>query len=162
MIISIVVAMDENCVIGANGALPWHLPADLQHFRSITMGKPIVMGRRTHQAIGRALPGRKNIVVTRDRDFQAPGSVIVRSLEEAFVEAGQVDEVMVIGGAELYAQTLVHADRIYLTEVHADVGGDVVFPPYDVGQWHEVQRAAFPNDDRNPIAYSFVILERRP
>lgn len=148
-------------MIGANGALPWHLSADLRHFRSITMGKPIVMGRKTHEAIGRPLPGRTNIVVTRDDEFKARGCIVVHSLEEALAEAGQVEEVMIIGGAELYQQVLNRAHRIYLTEVHAEVGGDVVFPPYDASEWQEVHRAVFPRDDRDPYAYSFVVLERR-
>lgn len=161
MRISLVVAMDRTRAIGAGGTLPWHLPADLRHFRDITMGKPIIMGRRTHDSIGRALPGRRNIVVTRNRDWPVPkGCEAAHSLEEALTLAGDAAEVMVIGGAALYRCALPLAQRIYLTEVHTEVGGDVHFPPLDPQEWREsarVQRAA---DERNPYPCSFVILER--
>lgn len=161
MRISLVVAMDRQRVIGAGGALPWHLPADLKHFREITMGKPIVMGRRTYESINRALPGRRNIVVSRNPAWPAPpGCERAHSLEHAVQLAGAADEVMVIGGAALYRAALPRAQRIYLTEVHATVDGDVHFPPISPEQWRETERVERPADDRNPYSCSFVVLER--
>lgn len=161
MRISLVVAMDRMRAIGAGGTLPWHLPADLRHFREITMGKPIIMGRRTHDSIGRALPGRRNIVVTRNREWPAPaGCEVAHSLEEALALAGAASEVMVIGGAALYRCALPLAQRIYLTEVQAEVGGDVHFPPLDAGAWRETARVQRAADERNPYPCSFVILDR--
>jgi dihydrofolate reductase len=160
MRISLIVAMDRSGVIGAGGGLPWRLPADLRRFKQITMGKPIVMGRRTHESIGRPLPGRENIVVTRDRGFKAPGCTVVYSLDEALARCSSADEVMIMGGAELYSQTLELADRIHLTEVHADVTGDRYFPPWEREEWQEVTREDFPADEANEYPYSFVILEK--
>ena len=158
--ITLVVAMDRGRVIGAEGKLPWHLPADLKHFRAITWGKPIVMGRKTHESIGRPLPGRENIVVSRTPGFESPGCVVVRSTEEALIHIREALEVMVVGGAALYAETLPLAHRIYLTEVHAEFDGDVHFPPYDRVAWRERQRIDHPADKLNPFPYSFVLLER--
>lgn len=158
--IALVVAMDRRQVIGANGALPWRLPADLKHFRAITWGKPIVMGRKTHESIGRPLPGRKNIVVSQTPGFESPGCIVVRSIAEALMLTREAPEVMVIGGAALYAETLPLAKRIYLTEVHAEFIGDVHFPPYDRAAWREQQRLDHPADKLNPYPYSFVLLDR--
>jgi len=161
MRVSLVVAMDRQRVIGVAGGLPWHLPADLRHFRAITMGKPIVMGRRTYESINRALPGRRNIVVSRNRQWRAPpGCEVAHSLEHALDLAGSADEVMIIGGAALYRAALERAQRIYLTEVHAEVGGDVHFPPIPAGQWRETERVEHPADNRNAYPCSFVVLER--
>jgi len=118
--IAIVVAMDDNRVIGRDNQLPWHLPADLRHFRQVTIGKPVLMGRKTHESIGRPLPERTNIVVTRDRSYEAPGCILVHSIESALKAAGDRREVMVIGGADFYRQLLPKADRLYLTLVHAE------------------------------------------
>lgn len=159
--IALVVAMDSDRCIGAGGRLPWHLPADLRRFRAITMGHPIVMGRRTHESIGRPLPGRHNIVVTRSRGFRAPGCTVVGSFEEAFAHAGTEVELMVIGGAALFAAALPIARRIHLTEVHASVGGDVHFPDFDRRDWVETAREHVAADADNPLPMSFVILERR-
>jgi dihydrofolate reductase len=161
MRIALVVAMDRNGVIGAGGRLPWRLPADLRRFRHITMGKPIIMGRRTHESIGRPLPGRENIVVTRDRSYKAAGCTVVHGLDQALEHCHAADEVMIMGGAELYSRTLELADRIHLTEVHADVTGDTYFPPWQREEWQEVSREDFPADSANEYAYSFVILEKR-
>ncbi|RME32785.1 MAG: dihydrofolate reductase [Gammaproteobacteria bacterium] len=159
--VSIVVAMARNGVIGAGGTLPWHLPADLRYFRSVTMGKPIIMGRRTHESIGRPLPGRHNIVVSSRPDFTpAPQCIRATSLAHALELAGPVEEAMVVGGAALYLEALAHAGRIYLTEVHARVEGDVRFPRFDRSQWREVERRDLPADEANPHPYSFVLLER--
>jgi dihydrofolate reductase len=154
---SLVVAVARNGVIGRDNALPWRLPVDLAHFKRVTMGHPVVMGRRTYQSIGKPLPGRKNIVVTHDRAFQAPGCTVVGSLEEAWREAGDADEVCVIGGTTVFAETLPIADVIHLTEVEADVPGDTYFPPLCREDWNARQIAYHAADERN--AYPVRILE---
>lgn len=162
MIISLVVAMDRNRLIGRGNALPWHLPADLAHFKSVTMGKPIVMGRKTYESIGRPLPGRHNIVVSRNPDFSAPGCTVVASVEAALAAAGDAPEVMVIGGAQVYAEALPRAQRIYLTRVDAAFEGDAWFPALDAAVWRECHRTEHAPDDRNPYPYVFLVLERVP
>lgn len=159
--ISIVVAMDRNRLIGCGNALPWHLPADLAHFKAVTMGKPIVMGRRTYESIGRPLPGRHNIVITRNADFAAPGCTVVTGVEAALAAAGEVPEVMLIGGAQLYAELLPRAERIYLTRIDAAFAGDAWFPVLAEGEWRETERSDNVPDVRNPYPYSFLVLERR-
>jgi len=154
---SLVVAVARNGVIGRDNALPWRLPADLAHFKRVTMGRPIVMGRRTYESIGKPLPGRKNIVVTRNRAYRAPGCTVVTSLDEAWQAADGADEVCVIGGTTLFEETLPTADVIHLTEVEADVAGDTWFPPFDRGGWHEKEIARHPADEEN--AYPIRILE---
>ena len=154
---SLVVAIARNGVIGRDNALPWRLPADLAHFKKVTMGHPVVMGRRTYESIGKPLPGRQNIVVTRNRGFVAPGCTVVGSLDEAWRAAGGADEVSIIGGTTLFEETLPLADVIHLTEVEADVEGDTFFPRFDRGQWQEREVARHPADERN--AYPFRILE---
>jgi dihydrofolate reductase len=154
---SLVVAVARNGVIGRDNALPWRLPADLAHFKRVTMGHPVVMGRRTHESIGKALPGRKNIVVTRSSGYQAPGCTVVNSLDEAWQAAAGADEVCVIGGTTLFEETLPVADVIHLTEVEADVEGDTWFPPFDRSEWNEKEIARHPADERN--AYPVRILE---
>lgn len=161
MIVSIIVATDRNRLIGRDNELPWHLPADLKHFRAITMGKPIVMGRRTHESIGKPLPGRSNIVITRDRSYQAPGCTVVHSVEAALAAAEHAEEIMVIGGARLYEQLLPWAHRIYLTRIDHEFEGDSWFPEWQHGQWQEVERQDYAPDERNPYHYSFLILERQ-
>lgn len=158
--ISIIAAIAENGVIGANGRLPWHLPMDLRHFREITMGKPLLMGRRTHESIGRPLPGRHNIVLSRDGGYRAAGCTVVNSLGAAFEAAAPTDEIMVMGGAHLYALLLPCAQRMYLTEVHASVEGDTFFPAFDRSVWQETGRTDFDADERHAYPYSFVVLER--
>ncbi len=160
MLISIIVAMDNKGVIGLKGDLPWRLSADLKHFKAITMGKPLIMGRKTYESIGRPLPGRKNIVVTHSEDFKAEGCEVVHSLEDAFQTAGDVEEVMIMGGSGIYDQSLERAHRLYLTEVHADVAGDVYFPPFAKYQWKELDRKEHSADEKNEFDYSFVILAR--
>lgn len=162
MIISLVVALDQNRLIGGNQQLPWHLPADLRHFKEITMGKPILMGRKTWESIGRPLPGRTNVVVTATAGFQAPGCIVTHSVEDALAAVGNHKEVMVIGGALLYRQLLPRADRIYLTLVdHAFAGGDTWFPELDERDWKETRREDYDPDQKNPYRYSFVQLQRR-
>ena len=162
MRVTIVVAMAENRTIGKDGDLPWRLPADLKHFKAVTMGKPILMGRKTWESIGRPLPGRLNVVITRDADYRADGVTVVHSLEgalEAARESG-ADEACVVGGAEIYRLALPLADRLELTEVHAAVEGDTAFPAFDPADWSETARARFEAEDGRP-AFSFVSLERR-
>lgn len=162
MRINLVVAIASNGVIGRDQGLPWRLSADLKHFKSITMGHPIVMGRRTHESIGRALPGRANIVVSRQRDYRAAACVVVDSLDAATVAAGPATELMIVGGARLYAESLPRAGRIYLTEVHGEPAGDTVFPEFDRRQWTERARERYGADDDNEFDYSFVVLDRIP
>ena len=159
MKISLVVAMANNRVIGRNNALPWRLSPDLKRFRRITMGHPIIMGRKTYQSIGRPLDGRKNIVVTRNREFRPESVTVAGSVDEALASAND-NEIMIIGGADIYAQTLDRADRIHLTLIHADFDGDAYFPEIDPGEWEEIAR-----DDVEPgvdaeFGYSFITLER--
>jgi len=152
--------MTPNRVIGRDNRLPWHLPADLRHFKAVTMGKPMIMGRRTWESLPGLLPGRRHIVVTRDRGYRAEGAELAHSLEEAIATAGAVEEVMIVGGGHLYAQALPLADRLYLTLVETDVEGDTFFPALDASQWHEVASEAHPADDKNPVPYRFRRLER--
>lgn len=165
MRVSLIVAMTADRVIGRDGRLPWHIPSDLRHFKALTLGKPVIMGRRTFESIGRALAGRPNIVVTRDRGFRAAGIAVAHGLADALtmargMSAGDDGEAMVIGGAEIFADALPRADRLYLTEVHRAVAGDTFFPDYDRAEWAEVAREDHPGDDAEP-GYSFVVLERR-
>ena len=159
--IAIVVAMAENRVIGRDGGLPWRLPADLARFRALTMGKPIVMGRRTHESIGRVLDGRRNIVVTRRPGYRAPGCTVAPSLEAALESASSASESAVIGGASIYEQALPLAARMYLTLVHATVEGAVQFPRFDLAEWREVSRVEYRADARNGYDLSFIELRRR-
>lgn len=159
MKISLIVAAAENHIIGKDNALPWRLPADLKYFKAVTLGKPIVMGRKTWQSLGQPLPGRANIVVTR-QPLQWPGCVVVDSIAAAVRAAGDAEELMVIGGAEIFREFLPVAQRIYLTRVHAVVHGDVAFPPPDPARWREVSRQDYPADERHVHPYSFIVLER--
>jgi len=161
MRIAIIVGMDEQGVIGVDDRLPWRLSADLQNFKATTMGKPIIMGRKTHESIGRPLPGRENIIITRNSEYQSEGCVVLHSLDDAFEHCREAEEVMIMGGAELYQQTLDVASRIYLTEVHARVAGDTWFPDYDRDAWREIERRDFRADEKNEHDYSFVVLEKR-
>jgi len=158
--VSIVVATDEQGGIGLEGRLPWHLPNDLKRFKALTMGKPIVMGRRTFDSIGRALPGRVNIVVSRQSGLGIDGCVVVPSLEAALEAAGEADETCVIGGAEIYRLALPLAETLHLTRVHATVGADTFFPVIDAAQWEEISREDCPADERHAYPYSFVTLRR--
>jgi dihydrofolate reductase len=157
MRVALVVAMARNRVIGRHNALPWRLPADMAHFRKVTLGRPVAMGRKTFESIGKALPGRTNIVITHNRAFAAPGCIVAGSLDEAWNAAGDVEEVCVIGGTTLFAETLPLADVIHLTEVEADIEGDTFFPEFDRGEWREEEIARLPADERH--AYPLRILE---
>lgn len=160
--VALIVAVAENGVIGRDGGLPWRLSGDLRYFKSVTMGKPIIMGRKTFDSIGRPLPGRPNLIVSRNPAFNADGAVVFESLDAAVTHAESLtdEEIMVIGGAGLYAAALTIADRIYLTEVHAAVDGDVVFPPFDRNHWVETSRAEYPAGEKDDYDHSFVVLDR--
>lgn len=158
--IALIAAMAENRVIGANNALPWRLPADLKHFRRMTTGHHVVMGRKNYESLGKPLRDRINIVVTRNSAFSAPGCLVVHSLAAALAAAAHDPEIFIIGGAELYRQTLTRADRMYLTLVHADVPGDTHFPTFDWGAWRELSRERFEGDHDHRYPFSFVTLER--
>lgn len=162
---ALIVAMAKNRTIGIDNKLPWYLPNDLKYFKQVTMGKPIIMGRKTYESIGKPLPGRTNIVISRNPDYQAEGIVVVSSLQQALDKAEDIsfinghDEVMVIGGAEIYNQGLASADRLYITHVHADVEGDAFFPQVDWNDWQEQAREDFPAEGPNPYDYSFVVYD---
>ena len=165
--ISIIVAMAENGVIGRDGGLPWRIPDDLRHFKKLTMGKPIVMGRKTYQSIGQPLPGRLNIVLSRDDAFRPQGVTVAANLEQVLASdfSGhrdvKEDELMVIGGAAVYRDALPHATRIYLTEVAGAVDGDTLFPPWRRHEWVEVNRTPVPRRGEATHDCSFVVLQRR-
>lgn len=168
MIVSLVVAVAENGVIGRNGGLPWRNPSELKTFRRLTMGKPVVMGRKTFQSLPKVLDGRDNIIVTSDADFSGPGAHVVTSLADAlglgaeFARDRGVDEVCVIGGAMIFRDALPLAGRIYWTEVHGHPEGDVVFPQFDRTQWREISHEALQRGERDEFAWTLRILERAP
>ncbi len=153
--------MAHNRVIGRNNSLPWHLPADLQHFKRVTMGKPIVMGRKTWESLPGLLPNRRHIVVTRQSDYQTQGAETAPDLQQAIELAGDVDEVMIVGGAMLYKLALPIADQLYITLVDADIEGDASFPEFDLSLWQEVSRDHFPPDEKNRYGMEFVQLIRK-
>jgi len=159
--ISIIAVMAANRVIGKNNKMPWHHKADLRHFKELTMGKPIVMGRRTFESIGRPLPGRDNIVITRKVDYKVDGIAIANSVAEAFTLADKYrQEIMVIGGGELYAELLPQADTLYLTLINHDYAGDTYFPELARSEWNEVARQDFPSDSEHLHPFSFVTLKK--
>ncbi|AFT68754.1 Protein containing dihydrofolate reductase region domain [Alloalcanivorax dieselolei B5] len=164
--VAMIVAMARNRVIGRDNKLPWYLPNDLKYFKRTTLGKPVVMGRLTWESLGRPLPGRTNIVISRDPHYQAEGAKVVADLDQALELAGNVafidgqDEVMILGGAQIYALALPRADRLYITEVQADVDGDAWFPRWDRSQWVERGRESFKAEGPNPYDYDFVVFDR--
>jgi dihydrofolate reductase len=159
--LSIIAAVAENGVIGRAGGLPWRLPDDLRRFKELTMGKPVVMGRRTWESLRRPLPGRQNIVVSRNLNYAACGAEVCSSLDAALARAGEAAEIFVIGGASLYAEALPRAQRLYLTEVHASVEGDAFFPAWDRNQWVETSAMYHPIDAHHPIAFTLRILDAK-
>jgi dihydrofolate reductase len=155
------VAWDRNRVIGKGGGLPWKLPDDMKHVRALTVGKPLIMGRRTYESIGRPLRDRTNIVLTRDPSFTADGVLVARTPEEALALAGDAPETIVFGGAEVFKQFLPMVDRVYLTEVDAEVkDGDTVFPPFEQADFRVLENVAHPADERHPYPFRFLTLER--
>ena len=162
MIISLLVAMDERQGIGKGGQLPWRLPADLKRFRELTMGHHIIAGRKTFESIGKPLPGRHTIVVTRNPNFQCESCFVVHNVRDALVKAagrGET-EVFVIGGAEIYAQLLDSVDRMYLTQVHAEVDADTFFPEFQQSDWVETRQGYHPADDNHQYSFTFKVLDR--
>ncbi len=160
--LSLIWAMGRNRVIGVDNRLPWRLPADLKHFRALTTGHTILMGRKTYESFPRPLPDRRHVIITRDRNYQAAtGCLVVHTVEAALTAAGNDDEVFVIGGGSLYAQVLPRAERLYVTLIDSDFIGDTRFPDFDWADWREVTREDHGLDEQNPYPYSFVTLERR-
>jgi len=159
--ISLIVAVADSGVIGRDNGLPWHLPEDLKRFKRLTLGKPIVMGRKTYESIGKPLPGRQNIVVTRDPNYRREGITVVHDVAAAEHAAGGAAELMVIGGADLFRVFLPRAGRIYLTRVHGDIAGDVMWPALDSREWQVVERESLVADERHAYAMTFEVLEKQ-
>lgn len=157
--ISIIAAMARNHVIGIENRLPWRLPEDLRHFKALTTGHHILMGRKTYESLGKPLPGRTSVVISRSEGLQLPGCIVVNSIEEAVGACDGDDEIFFIGGAELYRQALNYADRIYLTEIRADFEGDAWFPEFDPNQWQETERK--PCQSESGLACDFVVYDRK-
>jgi dihydrofolate reductase len=160
MTLSLVVAASINNVIGSDGGLPWHLPDDLRHFKQLTTGKPVVMGRRTFESIGRPLPDRRNIVMTRDPAYAATGCDVVSSVSEVLDLAGDAEELMIIGGGQVYRDFLEYADRIYLTRVRANIEGDTHFPGIDEAAWQLVSSEHHAADEKHRYAFDLMVFER--
>ena len=158
--ICLIVALAANRVIGKNNALPWHLPADLKRFKALTTGHPVVMGRKTHESIGRPLPGRRNLVITRNRDYRAPGCEVVHSVDEAIAACRGAAEIFIIGGAELYRESLPRAHCLELTEIRAEFEGDATFPEFSLERWRETAREIHDNEAGIPFRYDFTRYER--
>lgn len=163
MDIALIWAMSRNGVIGRGDRLPWRLPKDMRHFMAVTMGKPVIMGRKTYESIPakfRPLRGRHNIILTRDRTYEAPGATVVHSVEEALDAVEEVEEIIIGGGANLYAQLLPQTSRLYLTLVEAELEGNAYFPEFERSAWRETFRQHHPADERHPFAFTWLILER--
>ena len=162
MILSLIAALSTNHVIGKNNQLPWHLPADLKHFKDLTLNKSIIMGRKTFDSIGRALPNRRNIVITTQSDYKANNIETYASIDAALAATATEVEVMLIGGAQLYKQTIARADRLYLTLVDTVIAdGDAFFPTYDPKEWSVTQEERYAADEKNNVAYRFVMMSRK-
>ena len=162
MKISMIAAMTEDRVIGIKNTLPWKLPNDMKWFRQNTMGKPIIMGRKTFESFGaKPLPGRTNIIITHSQNYQAKDSIVVHSIEDALKAAGDVEEVMIIGGASFYEQMLPKADRLYLTFVHAELKGDAWFPEINNNDWNKTEKISHKKDKDNQYDHTFLILDRK-
>ena len=160
-LISFIWGQDRNRLIGCNNSLPWRLPADMAWFKKSTMGKPILMGRKTYESIGRPLPGRTNLILSRQTDFLIDGCTVVHSLDDAKSAVPDADEVMVMGGAEIYALLFNQAERLYITEIDAEFEGDAWFPEFNRSQWKETFRESHQPDEKNAYPYAFTILERK-
>lgn len=156
-----IAALGRGGVIGNKNDLPWHLPADLKHFKQVTMGCPIIMGRKNHESIGRALPGRMNIIISRQDSYEAEDCIVVKSTEEALSKAANAERVFVIGGSEIYKLFLPVVERLYLTRIDADFNGDTFFPEIDQNSWNVTSQRSYDADKDNPYAYTFVQLSRK-
>jgi len=159
-ILSMIVAHANNRVIGKNNDMPWYLPADLAYFKKTTLGKPIIMGRKTFQSIGRPLPGRKNIVISRDKNYHADGVNVVNSVDAALALVSDSEEVMVIGGGAIYQHCLAAAQRLYITHIDATISGDTYFPEYDLNVWQKVSSDIRPRDEKNEYQLDFSVYEK--
>lgn len=160
--ISLLLAMDQKRTIGKDNDLPWHLPADLAFFKRVTMGHPIVMGRKTHESIGRALPGRTNIIITRDKNYTAQGCKVIHTIDEIKnIEENREDEIFVIGGAEIFNKTLQFADKLYITHIEETFEGDTFFPKIEESEWELVSKEKGIKDERNPYDYFFLLYKRK-
>ncbi|MBA6336860.1 MULTISPECIES: type 3 dihydrofolate reductase [unclassified Colwellia] len=161
-LLSMIVAHADNRIIGKDNNMPWHLPADLAYFKKTTLGKPIIMGRKTYESIGRPLPGRQNIVISRDQNYRADGVDSATSVEQALLLAGEVDEVMVIGGGAIYSHCLPLANRLYITHIKADIDGDTQFPEYNtVEDWQLTSSVKLSADDKNSFDVDFCVYQRK-
>jgi dihydrofolate reductase len=160
MRLSLIVAMAKNRVIGADNKIPWHLPNELKLFKTLTMGHHIVMGRKTYESIGRLLPGRTTVIVTRQKDYAVPVAIVAHSVREAIAACEGDDEVFVIGGADLFRESLAVADRLYLTTVEAEPAGDVFMPEFDMSEWKETSAQTFDEDEKHAHAYRLAVLDR--
>jgi len=159
-VVSLIVAMARNGVIGKDNRLPWHLPEDLKRFKRLTMGHHIIMGRKTYESIGKLLPGRTTVIVTRRLDYPVPGAIIAHSLEEAIERCANDDEIFVIGGAEIYRAALPLADRLLITQIDREIAGDTLFPPVDWSRWREVERQPYPEADARGLPAHFVVYAK--
>lgn len=161
--ISFIVAMDENRVIGKNNELPWHLPEDLKYFKRVTMGHPIIMGRKTFESIGRPLPGRENIIITRNKEFQTDKCTVINSVEELlkYCHENPNEEYFVIGGAEIFKQLISHVDHLYITFIHEHFDGDTYFPSIDMKEWELISKEQGLQDEKNPYQYEFLIYKKK-
>lgn len=161
--ISLIVAMDKNRVIGVENKLPWHLPSDLKRFKALTLGHHVIMGRKTFESIGKPLPGRTNVIVTRQQNYQAQGCKVVHSLDAAIMGSRGDGEAFIIGGAELYLQALPYADKLYITEIDLKVPkGDAYFPPLDLKKWKMIEKIEHKADASNPIAFAYLTYVKTP
>ena len=159
-VLSMIVATAQNRIIGKDNDMPWHLPADLQYFKKMTLGKPIIMGRKTFESIGRPLPGRKNIVISRDPNYQANGVNTVTTVDDALALVKDVEEIMVIGGGAIYKHCMPAATRLYITHINAEVAGDTQFPEYDLNEWNKVSSDVRLADENNKYDVDFCVYER--
>lgn len=159
--ISIIVAIGRNRVVGVNNKLPWDLPADMEHFREVTKGKPVIMGQKTFESIGKPLPGRTNVILTLDKGFSIEGCVVANSIDEALAEVKDAREIMIIGGVSIYKQFLPLADRMYLTLIDGDFDGDAFFPEFDWSDWDITERNENAPDKDNSYPYAFLTLQRK-
>ncbi len=161
MIVSLMVAMDQNRVIGKDNSLPWHLPAELQYVKKTTMGKPLIIGRKNYEAIGRPLPGRRNIIMTRDPEFQAPGCEIARTKEEVYELCKGEEEIFIFGGAQIYELFLEDVQKLYITKIHHSFDGDTHFPELNMDEWQHESAVQGLTDERNPYTYWYHIYTKK-
>lgn len=161
MKISLIVAFDENRLIGRDNGLPWHLPADLKHFKTLTMGHHMIMGRKTFESIGKPLPGRTSVIITRQTDYHADGCIVTQNFTEAMMQCSGQEEIFIIGGAQIFECTLPLADTLYITQIHHTFEGDTFFPEIKSSEWEEISRERHEGDEKNQWSYSFITYKKR-